>query len=82
MSDPVAREWRFYVDDMIVFTEKVLAFTDGLDQARFVASGMNYNATLRNLELIGEATTHVPEAIRAAQSFAHRKYAQLAIVAR
>ncbi|MDP1693605.1 MAG: DUF86 domain-containing protein [Burkholderiaceae bacterium] len=66
MSDPAAREWRFYIDDMIAFAEKVLAYTDALDQARFVASGLNYDATLRNLELIGEAATHVPDAIRAA----------------
>ena len=25
MSDPVAREWRFYVDDMIAFAEKIIA---------------------------------------------------------
>jgi uncharacterized protein with HEPN domain len=66
MSDSAGREWRFYVDDMIAFAEKVIAYTDGLDQAAFVASGMNYDAALRNLELIGEAATHVPEAVRAA----------------
>lgn len=60
------REWRFYLDDMIGFAEKVEAYTDGLDQAAFVASGLNYDATLRNLELIGEAATHIPEAVRAA----------------
>ena len=38
----------------------------GLDQVAFVASGLNYDATVRNLELIGEAATHVPEAVRQA----------------
>jgi uncharacterized protein with HEPN domain len=66
MSDPKSREWRFYIDDMIAFAEKVIAYTDGLDQERFVASGLNYDATVRNLELIGEAATHVPDAVRAA----------------
>ena len=65
MSDAASREWRFYIDDMIAFCEKVIAYTDGLDQARFVASGLNYDATVRNLELIGEAATHVPDAVRA-----------------
>ena len=51
MSDSAQREWRFYLDDMIDFTEKVIAYTDGLDQAGFVASGLNYDATVRNLEL-------------------------------
>ncbi|MEW6728737.1 MAG: DUF86 domain-containing protein [Pseudomonadota bacterium] len=60
------RAWRFYLDDMIGFAEKVLAYTDGFDQAAFVSSGLNYDATLRNLELIGEAATHIPDAVRAA----------------
>ncbi|HXF08752.1 MAG TPA: DUF86 domain-containing protein [Candidatus Acidoferrales bacterium] len=60
------RAWRFYLDDMIGFAEKVLAYTEGLDQAAFVARGLNYDATLRNLELIGEAATRIPEVVRAA----------------
>jgi uncharacterized protein with HEPN domain len=66
MSDATRREWRFHLDDMIGFAEKVLAYTDGLDQAAFVANGLTYDATLRNLELIGEAATHVPDEIRSA----------------
>jgi len=66
MSDPTQREWRFYLDDMIGFADKVIAYTDGLNQVGFVASGLNYDATVRNLELIGEAATHVPDAVRAA----------------
>ena len=64
MSDPVQREWRFYLDDMIAFAEQVIAYTGGFDQARFSASGMNYDATVRKLELIGEAATHIPDSIR------------------
>lgn len=66
MSDGAPREWRFYVDDMIGFAEKVLAYTSGFDQAGFVASGLTYDATVRNLELIGEAATHIPDTVRAA----------------
>ncbi len=62
------REWRFYLDDMIACAEKVIVYTDGLDQDRFIASGLNYDATVRNLELIGEAATHIPEEIRAANT--------------
>jgi uncharacterized protein with HEPN domain len=60
------RAWHFYISDMIDFAGKVLSYTEGLDQAGFVASGLVYDATLRNLELIGEAATRVPEAIRIA----------------
>ena len=65
MSEPVGRAWRFYIDDMIAFAEKVVAYTNGLDQQAFVASGLVYDATLRNLELIGEAATPVPDDVRA-----------------
>lgn len=66
MSDPTLRAWRFYLDDMIGFAEKVIAYTDGMNQTGFVASALNYDATVRNLELIGEAATHVPDAVRIA----------------
>ncbi len=63
MSEPLAREWRFYISDMIGFADKVVAYTDGLDQAKFVASGLNYDATVHNLIMMGEAATHIPESI-------------------
>lgn len=61
----LGREWHFYLDDMIGFAEAVLAYTDGFDQPDFVASRLNYDATLRNLELIGEAAGNIPEEVRA-----------------
>lgn len=64
MSDTAGREWRFYIDDMIGFAEAVLAYTEGFDQEAFVHSRLNYDATLRNLEMIGEAASHVPEETR------------------
>ncbi|MFI3156997.1 MAG: DUF86 domain-containing protein [Methylococcaceae bacterium] len=64
MSESIVREWRFYLDDMISFAERVLSYTEGFDQQRFIDSGLNYDATVRNLELIGEAATHIPDEIR------------------
>lgn len=60
------REWRFYLADMISFAEKALLYTHELNQTSFVASGLNYDATIRNLELIGEAATHIPDDVRTA----------------
>ena len=64
MSDDASRIWQFYIDDMIGFADKVIAYTNGLDQNRFVQSGLNYDTTLRNLELIREAASHVPQFVR------------------
>ena len=54
-----AREWRFYVTDMIEFGEKVRACTAEMDQAAFVADARTRDVVPRNLELIGEAAPHL-----------------------
>jgi hypothetical protein len=66
MSERTARAWQFYIDDMVTFSTKVLAYVDGLDQAAFVADERTFDATLRNLELLGEAASHVPDHARTA----------------
>ena len=45
------------VENFLDTSEKILSYTYGLDQAAFIADGRTYDATLRNLELIG--TTHI-----------------------
>ena len=64
MSNTSQREWRFYIDDMICFSEKVLRYTKKLDRETFINNEPYYDATLRNLELIGKAATHIPQEIR------------------
>ena len=64
MSDGPDREWQFYLDDMILFAERALSYTAGMSQEQFIESGLTYDATVRNIELIGEAATHLPEAVR------------------
>ena len=62
------RAWGFYLDDMIKFCEKVLSYTEQMDQKGFEADEKSYDATLRNLDLLGEAATHIPDAIRETSS--------------
>ncbi len=57
------RNWRLYVQDMYEFSEKVLTYTEGLDLDAFIADSLTYDATLRNIELIGEAATHIPSEV-------------------
>lgn len=63
---PMPRLWRFYVEDMIGFCQKVLEFTDGLDQEDFILDTRTNFATLHSIVLIGEAATHIPDEIRKA----------------
>ncbi|MEY3220611.1 MAG: hypothetical protein RIT27_1968 [Pseudomonadota bacterium] len=65
----MSREWLFYIDDMIAFSEKVLSYTEKLDQTEFELNSLVSDATLRNLELIGEAATHIPLEIRINYSY-------------
>jgi uncharacterized protein with HEPN domain len=63
-ADRDTRDWRIYIQDMIAFSQKVLSYTEGLDQEAFIADERTYDATLRNLELIGEAASHIPSEVR------------------
>lgn len=64
MSDRPVRAWRCYLRDMIDFGEKVVAYTAGMDKSAFLDDGLVYDATIRNLELIGEAAGRIPSEIR------------------
>lgn len=68
MSDPHAgeRNWRMYVQDMAEFAERIVSYTRGLDRDAFIADKRTYDATLRNIELMGESATHIPEEVREA----------------
>ena len=61
----MSREWRLYVADMKVCCGRVLKYTAGLAREEFLSKPMVYDAVLRNLELLGEAATHLPEEVRA-----------------
>ena len=58
------RDWRMYIQDMIEFAERVSSYTRGLDKDTFMADRRTYDATLRNIELVGESATHVPDRVR------------------
>lgn len=49
---------------MIRFAEKVLRYTKNPDRENFINNEPYYDATLRNLKLIGEAATNIPENIK------------------
>ena len=55
-SEHEGRHWQFYIQDMIEFSEKVLVYTEGFDQESFLSDALTYDATLRNLQLIGEGS--------------------------
>lgn len=60
------RAWHFYAEDMLRFANAVLDYTQGMGQKAFVANRLVYDASLRNLERVGEAATHIPQHVREA----------------
>ena len=51
---------------MIGFCKRILTFTQQTNRVEFVDNAMRHDATLRNIELVGEAATHMPASVRRA----------------
>jgi uncharacterized protein with HEPN domain len=49
---------------MLEAARKVISYTDQRQMETFVADEMAYDATLRNLEILGEAAKNIPGEIR------------------
>ncbi len=60
----MSRNWELFLRDMLEAAQKVIRYTDEREMAAFVADEMAYDATLRNLEVLGEAAKNIPEEIR------------------
>ena len=60
------RDWLIYIHHMIEYGERVLSYTEGMNQDDFVQNGLTYDAVLRNLEIMGQSARNVPEQVRQA----------------
>jgi uncharacterized protein with HEPN domain len=61
-----SRDWRLYAQDMDRFAHRAVGYCAELDRGQFEANNLMQDAVLRNLELIGEAATRIPEDVRLA----------------
>jgi len=60
----MSRDHRLYLDDIIEAIRRVRAFTDRMDFDAFKEDIKTQDAVVRNLEIIGEASGRLPEAVR------------------
>ena len=60
----MSRSWELFLRDMLEAARKVSRYTEGRELEAFVVDEMAYDATLRNLEILGEAAKNIPEEIR------------------
>jgi uncharacterized protein with HEPN domain len=58
------RDPRIDLERIVLCPEKVTEYAGALTFDAFVADGLRYDATLRNLEIMGEAAKRVAEDIR------------------
>jgi len=58
------RDFQVYVEDIIDAINKIEEDTKGLTYESFVSDKKTVDAVIRNFEIIGEATKHVPLSVR------------------
>lgn len=59
-----SRSWQFRVDDIIEAINKIERYTHGIDFAIWLKDEKSIDAVIRNLEVIGEAASHLPTEIQ------------------
>lgn len=58
------RDHKIYLKDIIDSMESIEKFVTGLDLEKFKEDDKTISAVIRKLEIIGEATKHIPSEIR------------------
>lgn len=60
----MSRAFELYLQDILESTTRIRGYVEGLNQEQFQADSKTVDAVVRNLEIIGEATKHLPDSIR------------------
>ena len=60
---PKERKYGFYLEDMHISMERIQEYVSGLEFIQFKQKHMVVDAVIRNLEIIGEASKHIPKSI-------------------
>lgn len=55
---------RHLVEDMLVRAKRIGAIAESYSESEFFASELAYEATLRNIEILGEAAKGIPDEFR------------------
>lgn len=62
------RDWTLYLDDMLKAINKIRAYIKGLSLDKFKSDAKTIDAVARNLEVLGEASKHIPQKVRESNS--------------
>ena len=59
-----SRHWQFRIDDIIESINKIERYTRGLNFDSWCKDEKTIDAVIRNIEIIGEASSHLPEEVQ------------------
>lgn len=59
-----SRDWKFRIQDIVDSIDKIKIYLDQIDYENFKKNNLLIDAVIRNFEIIGEASNHLPENIR------------------
>lgn len=59
-----SRDWIFRIQDILTCIEKIERYTSGMTMTEFKKEEIVIDAVVRNFEIIGEASKHIPANIR------------------
>ena len=62
------REWLFRLEDIVESSALIAVYVQGMSYADWVKDRKTIDAVVRNLQIIGEATNHVPEDVQSRYS--------------
>jgi len=57
------RKYSFYIEEILISMERIEEYINGLDFTKFKQNYMIVDAVVRNFEIIGEASKHIPDEI-------------------
>ena len=60
---PKDRKYGFYLEDMLISMERIVEYIGELEFIQFKQNYMIVDAVIRNFEIIGEASKHIPDEI-------------------
>jgi uncharacterized protein with HEPN domain len=60
----MSRDWELYIEDILEACRKIVLYTEGMSFEQFTTDTKTYDAVVRNLEIIGEASKNIPDAAR------------------
>ena len=58
------RDYRMFLEDILQSIAKIQNYISGFSYDDFIQNGLVFDAVIRNLEVFGEATRHIPEDIK------------------